>query len=302
MRRGALPAYAGPRMLFVTLFFFRSLTGIGHTHRDHRHGASMPVKKKSSKDSAHIPQTRDASSVERLYYELRERAMHYDFRPGARINEQALGREFGISRPPLREALNRLVAEGFLDFVMNKGFFRKAISVEELYNLYQVRIALERRALFLAIQNASDVEIESLRAYWAGVMVHASTMSIGDLLLADEEFHRRLTAMSHNKELCQFLEQVTRRIHVARHIDLEQSDWNNRAFDAHAQLVELLQARKLEPALQALSEHIDMSLKRAVQITKEMVAKFFLQDQSWSSGQAATEHSNEASAEAVDAR
>jgi len=246
----------------------------------------MAVKKKSNKESAHVPQTRDASSVERLYLELRERAMRYDFRPGARINEQALGREFGISRPPLREALNRLVAEGFLDFVMNKGFYRKAISVEELYNLYQVRIALERRALFLAVENATDAEIESLRTYWDGVMAEAPGMSIGDLLLADEEFHRRLTAMSHNKELSQFLEQVTRRIHVARHIDLEQSDWNTRAFNAHAQLLDLLQARQLEPALQALSEHIDLSLKRAVQITKEMVAKFFLQDQSWSSSQA----------------
>lgn len=252
----------------------------------------MPVKK-SSKKTAHVPQPRDASSVERLYLELRERAMRYDFRPGARINEQALGREFGISRPPLREALNRLVAEGFLDFVMNKGFFRKAISVEELFNLYQVRIALERRALLLAVQNASDAEIDSLRGYWDGVMAHAATMSIGDLLLADEEFHRRLAALSHNRELSQFLEQVTRRIHVARHIDLEQSDWNTSAFNAHARLVDLLQARQLEPALEALTEHIDLSLKRAVQITKEMVAKFFLQDQSWSSGPATAAHTED---------
>lgn len=244
----------------------------------------MPVKKIHKKPE-HVPQTRDASSVERIYLELRERAMRYDFRPGARINEQALGREFGISRPPLREALNRLVAEGFLDFVMNKGFFRKAVSVEELFNLYQVRIALERRAVLLAVQNASDAEIDSLRAYWSAVMASAASMSIGDLLLADEEFHRRLAALAHNRELCQFLEQVTRRIHVARHIDLEQSDWNAGAFNAHAQLVELLQARQLDAALKALSEHIDLSLKRAVQITKEMVAKFFLQDQAWTSAQ-----------------
>lgn len=240
---------------------------------------------KSTKKPAHVPQTRDESSVERLYFELRERAMRYDFRPGARINEQALGREFGVSRPPLREALNRLVAEGFLDFVMNKGFFRKSISVEELFNLYQVRIALERRAVYLAVEHASDAEIAGLSDYWNGVMANAAAMSIGDLLLADEEFHRRLAALSHNRELSQFLEQVTRRIHVARHIDLEQSDWNSSAFDAHAQLAVLLSQRELQPALAALTEHIDMSLKRAVQITKEMVAKFFLQDQAWSSSQ-----------------
>lgn len=243
---------------------------------------------KKTPKAVRVPHTRDESSVERLYLELRERAMRYDFRPGARINEQALGREFGISRPPLREALNRLVAEGFLDFVMNKGFFRKAISVEELFNLYQVRIALERRAVFLAVTHASDAEIQSLEDYWNDIMENGRNLSSADFLLADEEFHRRLTALSHNRELCQFLEQVTRRIHVARHIDLEQSDWNARAFDAHSQLLKLIRARNTTAALEALSEHIDLSLKRAVQITKEMVAKFFLQDQGWDSSMPAS--------------
>ena len=218
-----------------------------------------------------------------VYRVLRRAIMTGQFEPGDPVTINGLAETLGVSAMPVREALNRLVAEGFLDFVMNKGFFRKAISVEELYNLYQVRIALERRAVFLAVHNATDAEIDSLRSYWNGVMAEASGMSIGDLLLADEEFHRRLTALSHNRELSQFLEQVTRRIHVARHIDLEQSDWNTRAFNAHAQLLDLLQARKLEPALAALSDHIDLSLKRALQITKEMVAKFFLQDQAWTS-------------------
>lgn len=224
-------------------------------------------------------QTRDESNVERLYLELRERAMRYDFRPGERINERMLGDELHISRPPLREALNRLVAEGFLDFVMNKGFIRKSISVEEVYNLYQVRIALERRAVMLAVSVASDAEIAAVGAYWTDVMSRAPELKVGDLLLADEAFHRRLCQLSRNKELCAFLDQVTRRIHIARYIDLEQSDWNAQAFDAHSHLIGQIARRELEPALQTLTEHIDMSLKRAVAITREMVARFFLQDQ-----------------------
>lgn len=223
-------------------------------------------------------QPRDASSVERLVVVLRERAMRYEFRPGERINEQALGREFGISRPPLREALNRLVAEGFLGFVMNRGFFRKSITVEEVFDLYQVRIALERRALYLAVGRALNADIAALDAFWAGVQSKAAELSAADLLLADEEFHRRMVALAGNKELSAFLEQVTRRIHVARYIDLEQSDWNERAFQAHRNLVRLLAERDVDGVLAALTEHIDMSLKRAVSISKEMVARFFLAD------------------------
>ncbi|MGD9921067.1 MAG: GntR family transcriptional regulator, partial [Pseudorhodoplanes sp.] len=168
------------------------------------------------------PGVRDESNVERLYYELRDRAMRYDFKPGSRINEKALGEQLGVARATLREALNRLVAEGLLEFVLNKGFFRKAISVDEVFDLYQVRIALERRAVLLAIQRASDADIAAVKDYWVGVMQRSEKLATGDLLLADEEFHRRLIALSGNKELASFMEIVARRIHVARHIDIEQ--------------------------------------------------------------------------------
>lgn len=223
-----------------------------------------------------VPQPRDESSVERLYLDLRDRAMRYEFRPGARINEQALGRELSVSRAPLREALNRLVAEGLLDFVMNKGFFRKQISVDEVYDLYQVRIALERRAVLLAVQRATDEEVQAVQDYWSGIMVNSARMSSSDFLQADEEFHRQLTALARNKELSAFMEMVTRRIHIARHIDIEQSAWNAKAFDAHGETLAFIRERRVDEALACITEHIDMSLKRAVEITKEMVAKFFL--------------------------
>lgn len=213
--------------------------------------------------------------MERLYLELRERCMRYDFKPGARINEQALGRELGVSRAPLREALNRLAAEGLLDFVMNKGFLRKAISVDEVFDLYQVRIALERRAVLLAVQRASDDEIAVVASYWQLVMAASDDLETADMVLADEEFHRHLVALSHNKELAAFMDIVTRRIHIARHVDIEQSDWNDRAFDAHARIVARIAARDTVGALELLTAHIDMSLQRAVQIAREMVARFF---------------------------
>lgn len=231
------------------------------------------------------PQPRDESSVERLYLEMRDRAMRYQFKPGGRINEQALGREFGVSRAPLREALNRLVAEGLLEFVMNKGFYRKSISVDEVFNLYQVRIALERRAIFLAVQRASDAEIKAVQDSWAEVMARAPQMSTGDLVLADEDFHRKLIALAKNSELSSFMEIVTRRIHVARHIDIEQSSaWNTKAFDAHQEVLTLMLERNTDGALACITSHIDMSLTRALEITKEMVAKFFLVQAAESSG------------------
>lgn len=226
---------------------------------------------------AKVATVRDESNVQRLYYELRDRAMRYDFRPGTRINEKQLGEQFGVARSTLREALNRLAAEGLLEFVLNKGFFRKAISVDEVFDLYQVRIALERRAVMLAIQRASDADIASVKNFWVSVMKQSATMSTGDMVLADEEFHRGLVALSHNKEIMSFMDIVTRRIHVARHVDIEQlSSWNLTSFDAHMNVIDFVALRKTDEALKVLTDHIDMSLQRAIEITKEMVARFFL--------------------------
>ena len=107
-------------------------------------------------------------------------------------------------------------------------------------------------------------------------MGKAGEMSTADLLLADEEFHRRLISLSRNKELCSFMEIITRRIHVARHIDIQQTIWNTTAFDAHLQVTQCLIDRDAQRALDIMTQHIDMSLKRAIEITKEMVARFFL--------------------------
>ena len=239
----------------------------------------MKATKSPRKPAAKAPIARDESSVERMYLELRDRAMRYDFKPGSRINEKQLGEQLGVARATLREALNRLVAEGLLEFVMNKGFFRKAISVNEVFDLYQVRIALERRAVFLAVQRAPDEEIAAVKAYWVDVMRRSGQLATADLVLADEEFHRRLVALSQNKELTSFMDIVTRRIHVARHVDIEQlSSWNLQAFDAHMSVIDHIAQRNADEALKVLSEHIDISLKRAVEITKEMVALFFLAD------------------------
>ena len=96
----------------------------------------MKATKSPRKAAAKPSVPRDESNVERLYLELRDRAMRYEFKPGARINEKQLGEQLGVARATLREALNRLVAEGLLEFVMNKGFYRKSISVNEVFDLF----------------------------------------------------------------------------------------------------------------------------------------------------------------------
>ncbi len=69
------------------------------------------------------------SIVDRVHRELRTMAITFQLLPGERLNEAILAKELGVSRTPLREALNRLSAEGFLTFSANHGFSRKPLHV-----------------------------------------------------------------------------------------------------------------------------------------------------------------------------
>ncbi|MCB2140803.1 MAG: GntR family transcriptional regulator, partial [Rhodobacteraceae bacterium] len=92
--------------------------------------------------------------VETLYAAVKARAAAFEIRPGERINEVALARELAASRTPLREALNRLVAERLIDFVPGQGFYCRALDVEGIGQLYELRRALEVLAIRLACERA----------------------------------------------------------------------------------------------------------------------------------------------------
>ena len=105
------------------------------------------------------------NNVERLYERLRQMAADFEFKPEERINESVLSKRLGASRTPLREALNRLVAEGFLTFHSGKGFYCRALSPDGILHLYEARVAIECEALRCSIQHASDHRIGEIVAH-----------------------------------------------------------------------------------------------------------------------------------------
>src|SRR5436190_19317828 len=90
------------------------------------------------------------SIVDRIYNELKTLAISYEIKPGSRLNEGEIARKFGVSRTPVREALNRLTAVGFLSFTPSQGFFRKPLEAAEIFDLYEMRQVIEIASVRLA--------------------------------------------------------------------------------------------------------------------------------------------------------
>ncbi|MHA1158900.1 MAG: GntR family transcriptional regulator, partial [Alphaproteobacteria bacterium] len=88
--------------------------------------------------------------MDAIYDEVRTMTADFEFMPNERLNEGQLADRLGASRTPLREALNRLVAEGLLNFQVGRGFFCRSLDPKTILDLYEARQAVECEALRLA--------------------------------------------------------------------------------------------------------------------------------------------------------
>src|SRR4029434_5866544 len=97
-----------------------------------------------------------------VYSQIKTLILCNEILPGEKLHHQQLSERLGVSRTPVREALTRLVQEGYVSFLPNRGFTCKEIRLQEAEELYDVREALEAFAVEKAVENVSDDGLEKL--------------------------------------------------------------------------------------------------------------------------------------------
>jgi DNA-binding GntR family transcriptional regulator len=200
-------------------------------------------------------------------------AVLYQIRPGERVNELELAEAFNVSRTPLREALNRLVAESLLTFVPNRGFFVRELNSQDVFDLYELRRMLEVSALELAFERATPQDIKALREFWSDVIREAPKMSNEVLVTRDEEFHIRLAALSGNNEVVRSLYLINARIHFVRWVDLEER--RGIVFDEHLAILDALEKHDLSICRDAAHSHIARRMEEIVKVVQAGVVRLY---------------------------
>lgn len=222
------------------------------------------------------------SNVDRVYEALRRMAADFAFKPDQRINESALSEVLGASRTPLREALNRLVAEGFLTFQINHGFFCRPLTPSYILDLYEARVAVECEALRLACARASDADIAALSDYLDGMEpAYQSATELEELLALDEGFHNRLVQLAGNNELLRMQKNLNGRIRYIRLIDLKRMRDQAKGrtpgdVSAHRRVLEELIARNIAAATEALRSHIEKRREEATEAVRIAFSQLYV--------------------------
>jgi len=213
--------------------------------------------------------------AESAYEQLKAMAITYQFRPGERLAELDLARRLSVSRTPIREALNRLVTEGFLTFTPNRGFQCRPLDAKEVFDLYEVRRSLEVSAAELAVERATEEEIDELAAFIRHSKGMTDKTSVVELVRLDEEFHERIARMSRNGELLKYLQNINARIRFCRWIDME-STRRQATQSEHAEAVEAIAARDAKRCATVMGTHIGRRLDQIVDVIREGYARIYM--------------------------
>jgi DNA-binding GntR family transcriptional regulator len=132
---------------------------------------------------------------------LRTGIMYGSLPPGRQLNEVELAARFGVSRGPLREAMQRLVQEGLLRSERNRGLFVLTLTPDDVRDVYIARTAVERAAVSLILGRDPDQAAERLEQVHREMREAASRADYSAVSDADLRFHEALVAASGSPRL-----------------------------------------------------------------------------------------------------
>ena len=178
------------------------------------------------------------------------------YRPGDRLVESDLAERFGMSRTPIREALQRLETQSLLARD-GRSLIVASLDHNQMAELYVVRTELEGLAARLAARHATEEEVQVLRG-----MVEDDRALLDDpsaLARANRRFHKQIHLASHNRFLVQQLDLVHRSMALMATTSLAAQGRGEIALAEHQAIVDAIGARDETAAYKALRDHISVA-------------------------------------------
>jgi DNA-binding GntR family transcriptional regulator len=184
---------------------------------------------------------------------------------GARLTEEFLSTSLGISKSPIREALNRLETEGFIRIEPRRGAYLQDFSTADIYELYDLRNALETHAVNTV--ELSPELINELKQSVRRMRKHLKDNDKASYIEEDMKFHSSLANGTGNGRLCRTMENVQNQIWIFRRKTYDLS--SSTASDFHESIVEALEAGDRARAARAMSDHIGTVRRKLLEFLEQ---------------------------------
>jgi DNA-binding GntR family transcriptional regulator len=197
-----------------------------------------------------------ASLREQVYEVVLQAIVNADFPPGHQIRDLDIAQSLGVSRTPVREALQRLVDEGLVETTPGAATRVAPIDVGAVRNIYPIVGALHALAVRLGAQRIGPSEVEALERANKAFADAVDERHIAGALAADDAFHGVVIEAAANPELQRALDRLMPHI---RRLQLTQfsSDPANHSIQQHRDVVAACREGRFDDAAQAMEENWD---------------------------------------------
>lgn len=197
--------------------------------------------------------TNKKSSADTAYDRLKAMILTFALIPAQHLNEVALAEQLAVSRTPLREALNRLAAEGLL-LSTGRGFIVPQLDPAVIQQLFEVRSEIECSIVRLVCERASDEGLQGLIDFMKHSAAASPDMAVDEMVQLDRYFHEELARLTGNDEFARILINLNDRIQLLRWIAME----GRRSItqNEHREILDALQRRDSAAAEALIRSHI----------------------------------------------
>jgi DNA-binding GntR family transcriptional regulator len=211
--------------------------------------------------------------AERVYRGLLDDIADFKMLPGDRFTEGELSRRFAASRTPVRDALNLLRREGYVDVRFRSGWHVCPFDFKRFDELYELRTILEVAAVERLCRGDHETRqqvVTELEKIWL-VPEPAREPDPRQLTALDEGFHHSLVAAGGNREMVAVHDDITDKIRIVRRLDFINEHRVITTYREHAKLLRLLRRGQLAELEILLRAHIELSKQEVRKITLHML-------------------------------
>lgn len=201
---------------------------------------------------------------EAAFEKIKEAIIKGHFKPGEKLVEQTLAQEMGVSRTPVREAIRRLEAEGFVVSIPRKGVVVSRADKEEIVQLYSIRAELEGLAARWAIENADEDDIQKLDEAISRMEETAASGDLDGVVQSNALFHDAIAQASKSRILCTLLKTLQDNIQRFRFQSLHLPGRPEAALAEHKEIIAAIKEKKAEEADRLLKEHLQNACAAAL--------------------------------------
>jgi DNA-binding GntR family transcriptional regulator len=207
-----------------------------------------------SLDAANLPPAPE-SRASYAYRAVKQRIQDGTFPPGRRLPEKDVAELLDTSRTPVREAMNRLIAEGLLELHPMRGYAVVELDKQQILELFALREFLEGAAARYAAQHAADPEIQSLRQMSLDQRALDGDDVAGHVAI-NRRFHIAIVAAAHNRYLQEMHQRHSERTMLIPGTTYQINNRSTDSFAQHTAIVDAIEQRNPDKAEEAARDHV----------------------------------------------